>query len=64
MQRVVQHARLSRLPLIRWPCPQPDFAIPPSPPSTDIVTSLVNADDVVPRACMRSLAGLLEELAR
>lgn len=28
-----------------------------------IVTSLVNCDDVVPRACMRSLAGFLEELA-
>ena len=28
-----------------------------------MVVSLVNADDVVPRACMRSLAGLLEELA-
>lgn len=27
------------------------------------MTSLVNEDDVVPRACMRSLAGFLEELA-
>ncbi|EFN52035.1 hypothetical protein CHLNCDRAFT_139223 [Chlorella variabilis] len=30
---------------------------------SDVVTSLVHADDLVPRLCIRSFAGLLEELA-